>query len=392
MQSLKGFDAYHISLGDEMRGERATMGKSLLDVQRELRIKAAYVSAIENSDLTVFPNHGFVAGYVRSYARYLRMDPEDVYERFCAESGFQGVNAHMLPKEGRTRTGGQKPQLGFNDDPLTQSKIGALVAASSSFDIGASLSGLASILVLGGLITGLGYGGWRVLQEVQRVELTPVAQAAVTEGQGFDPVTPAFSPGAPAPVEDPRGAQLAELFEGAAQSAPNIDPRDGPIAQIDPNLVGSFPGETILEPAVKSEELLIDVALGPRIDTLDETLLEASFARAAEEELGYVEVVALQAAWVRVTTGDGSSLFEKILEPGEAYRLPEGVEDPRLRAGNAGSVYIRLGRQHYGPLGDGPRVAKNVSLLPEEVETTWAEAALSPKDRAILETTVAAAQ
>ena len=34
------FDDFQLRLGDIMRGERATMGKSLLDVQRELRIKA----------------------------------------------------------------------------------------------------------------------------------------------------------------------------------------------------------------------------------------------------------------------------------------------------------------------------------------------------------------
>ncbi len=45
-----GFDAFELRLGDLMRGERATLGKSLLDVQRELRIKAAYIAAIENAD------------------------------------------------------------------------------------------------------------------------------------------------------------------------------------------------------------------------------------------------------------------------------------------------------------------------------------------------------
>ncbi|MEL7276599.1 MAG: RodZ domain-containing protein [Pseudomonadota bacterium] len=374
-----------------MRGERATMGKSLLDVQRELRIKAAYVSAIENSDLSVFPNHGFVAGYVRSYARYLQMDPEDVYERFCYESGFEGVNAHMLPREGR-RSGGQNPQLGFNDDQLTQSKIGALVAASSSFDIAASLSGLASILVLGGLIAGLGYGGWKVLQEVQRVELTPTAQATPQDETLADFSTPTFSPGAPDTPSVTRTDRLTNLYEPAPQSPPKIDPRDGPIAQIDPNLVGSFPGEPLLEPAIPTENLMIDLALGPRVDRLDETLLNATFARAEEEEQNFIEVVAVQAAWVRVSLANGAKLFEKILEPGEAYRLPEGVEEPLLRAGNAGSVYIRLGGQHYGPLGDGPRVAKNVSLIREDVLDTWSEAALSAKDRAVLQTAVAEAQ
>ena len=73
---IKSFDDFELKLGDVMRGERATMGKSLLDVQRELRIKATYIAAIENSDPSAFDTPGFIAGYVRSYARYLNMDPE----------------------------------------------------------------------------------------------------------------------------------------------------------------------------------------------------------------------------------------------------------------------------------------------------------------------------
>jgi broad specificity phosphatase PhoE len=37
-EGLRGFDDYDVSLGDLMRGERATLGKSLLDAQRELRL------------------------------------------------------------------------------------------------------------------------------------------------------------------------------------------------------------------------------------------------------------------------------------------------------------------------------------------------------------------
>ena len=85
---VNGFDSYTLLLGEELRGERATLGKSLLQVQKDLKIKAAYISAIENCDLDAFPNKGFVAGYIRSYARYLNLNPEEIYERFCTESGF----------------------------------------------------------------------------------------------------------------------------------------------------------------------------------------------------------------------------------------------------------------------------------------------------------------
>ena len=85
---VNGFDSYDIRLGEELRGERATLGKSLLNVQKDLRIKAAYIAAIENCDLNAFPNKGFIAGYVRSYARYLNLNPETTFERFCLESGY----------------------------------------------------------------------------------------------------------------------------------------------------------------------------------------------------------------------------------------------------------------------------------------------------------------
>lgn len=95
----KGFDDFDLRLGDIMRGERATMGKSLLDVQRELKIKATYIAAIENSDPSAFETPGFIAGYVRSYARYLALDPEWAFETFCREADFATLSG--LEQNGR---------------------------------------------------------------------------------------------------------------------------------------------------------------------------------------------------------------------------------------------------------------------------------------------------
>ena len=96
----KGFDDFELRLGDVMRGERATLAKSLLDVQRELRIKASHIAAIEACDVDAFETPSFIAGYVRSYARYLGMDPDWAFETFCRESGFEtahGMSPSALP-------------------------------------------------------------------------------------------------------------------------------------------------------------------------------------------------------------------------------------------------------------------------------------------------------
>ena len=107
----RGQGPYEFALGDELRGERATLGKTLLDIQRDLRIKAAYIAAIEDAKPEVFPNPSFIAGYVRSYARYLQLDPDEVFRRFCQESGFAGAEGRaggpeVGRREGEGREGG----------------------------------------------------------------------------------------------------------------------------------------------------------------------------------------------------------------------------------------------------------------------------------------------
>ena len=84
----KSFDDYEISLGDIIRGERATQGKSVTDVRLELRLNKSYIVAIEQGDVSAFRTPKFVRGYVCSYAEYLGINPEEAFEIFCAETGF----------------------------------------------------------------------------------------------------------------------------------------------------------------------------------------------------------------------------------------------------------------------------------------------------------------
>ena len=64
----RGFDDYELRLGDIMRGERATKGKSLLDVQRDIKIKAEYLAGIEDADLSeigdAMPGLGMIGLFV----------------------------------------------------------------------------------------------------------------------------------------------------------------------------------------------------------------------------------------------------------------------------------------------------------------------------------------
>ncbi|MHA3978583.1 helix-turn-helix domain-containing protein [Halovulum sp. GXIMD14794] len=378
---LRGFDAYEVRLGDHLRGERATLGKSLLDVQRELRIRASYIAAIENCDMAVFPNPGFVAGYVRSYARYLKLNPDEVFARFCHESGFDGVNAALQNRKSDTagKIVSSGPVKVASDDPLMRS----LRVPASDLQPGMlermSVSAIGSVLVLAMLVGGVAYGGYRVLQNIQRVTIVPVDQRPDTlsdlTGLSAPSVgTETAALDGTAADERTDDIELARLYQPRELEVPVVESRDGPIVDINPAQSGYFMTASAEQPIEAETPAPEDVLNAVMAIDPDEPLVREPASAPM------VHVVAQQPAWVRIYLGDGTVLFEKILETGETYTLPTDIDQaPLLRAGNAGSVYIALNETSYGPMGKGASVIKNVSLLPDDVREAWPEVADPPE-------------
>lgn len=364
--------SYEFVLGDELRGERATMGKSLLDVQRDLRIKAAYIAAIENAEPEVFPNPAFIPGYVRSYARYLNLDPDEIYARFCRQSGFSASSAASRPEAVRM-TSGARPSGGFRPDfPM---------ASVSSALPNLPVAALFSLMVLVALLGGLGYGAWTVLENIQRVEFAPVEEVPVAtvaiealetpEGSALE--EPALSDLA-SPVA---AIALADLYRQQDLEVPILVPRDGPIAAIDPDGGGllasrgaerlTIPGKTLLADASAA---LIET--GPALQQLLSKEPAPDPQVTATAERVPVTVLAERAAWIRVYLENGTVIFERILERGEAYSPPADLEAPLIWAGNSGSVYVRVGDTLRGPLGPGTRAVRDVVLEPQALTDRFA--------------------
>ena len=78
-----------------------------------------------------------------------------------------------------------------------------------------------------------------------------------------------------------------------------------------------------------------------------------------------------------VSAADGTVLFEKILNAGERYAVPQLQEAALLRAGNSGSIYFVVNGQTFGPASPGAAVVKNVALSAEALTQTYAAADIS---------------
>ena len=136
----------------------------------------------DSCDPGAFDTPGFVAGYVRSYAKYLGMDSEEVLQQFCAESGFQTVSAlaqgssakkpqslaPLLPKQNNAGSTDI-----FKTSPL------AMEPPDAGFLETLEMRAIASVAVLASLIGVIGFGAWSLLQEVQQVKLTPAENTPI---------------------------------------------------------------------------------------------------------------------------------------------------------------------------------------------------------------------
>ncbi len=368
---VKGFDDFEMTLGDLMRGERATLGKSLLDVQRELRIKASYISAIENADPDAFDTPGFIAGYVRSYARYLGMDAEDVFLKFCQESGFSTAHGMSEKAAGRKAVAAVPvSSKSISNDTLFSRPNAGSMATSAGVLSNIQPGAIGSVSVLVALIASLGYGGWSILQEIQKVKVTPVENTPIVLSDLGEMANDNIDAMSPNVDQIASREKIDRLYRPNALDVPILVSRDAPISTLDPRQNGSFAasnGDT--STAIAS--VIADV-LSPNIADIQADALQASMPQVLETTPPELALFATREAWVQVKSATGSVIFEKVMAAGEEYVLPQTENAPSLRAGMSGSVYFAVNGDLYGPAGRGTSVVKGVPLSVDDLTATFA--------------------
>ena len=372
----KGFDDYEVRLGDLLRGERATLGKSLMDVQRELRINATYIAAIENCDYGAFETPSFVSGFVRSYARYLKLDQEQVYRQFCEESGF--VPSHGLADEASTLRNGRAvpvagPMTSDMDDAIFSKSPSAIVPNKKAWTDQFEAAAVGSIAVLCLLVAGLGYGAWSVFQEIQKVQVVPSENTPVVQSEfNRSDVESASTADVVGVSLDQRADKLERMYRPPALDTPILVARDAPISTLDPNRFANFP-----EP--KTDQTLptfagLDAIIADVVEEVSREDIASTAPQVVEDLPPTIAIVATREAWVQVTSSTGSVILAKIMQPGEEFTLPQTEGSPTMRAGMSGSVYFSVNRELYGPAGAGSNVVKNVELSVASLSEAYAPA------------------
>ena len=373
----KGFDDFELKLGDTLRGERATLGKSLLEVQNEQKIKACYISAIENCDPLAFDTPGFVAGYVRSYARYLNLEPDEVFTKFCSESGFATVHG-MSDKASSIKANSNSvllPSENFIDgeELFRKSPTAILDSSANTFDK-IEPGAIGSLAALICVVCGIGYGGLTLFNQIQTVEISPSEASPIVLTE-ISSVILREENNDSLKTNLATSEQLDRLYRPQALEVPVLTARDAPISTLDPSFSNNFD----IEEKLNISEIVTNGSETGITEKLLNKGLEETSIQVVQELPPSIAVLVAENAWVQITAADGTVIYENIMLPGEEFVLPQLEIPPKLRAGMSGYVYFSVNGELFGPVGSGTSVRKNVELSATNIASTLQTPELSNK-------------
>jgi cytoskeletal protein RodZ len=366
-------------VGEFLQERREDLGLDLDEIGAMLRIKPAYLAALEQSRTQDLPGPTYAIGFVRAYADFLGLDSEAVLTRFKAEAA--GVTA--------------RPDLAL-PVPLGERSLpgGALVL-------------VAMILAL------CGYGIWYYLSTEERgrpervaavpasLQASPPPAVVPPSGEPATPAdadnsaqppaqpnlsgaaagstplpAPAISPAPPAPQPSatasgtpPTGAPQVQpkpgdsLAPGALltpiERNPPPAPASAPLPQAaqrtTPPTSQTTPAPQATQPAAASQPTPQVASVTP-----------ASPAPPVSAADGKVTIKALADCWIRVRAADQSIVFSRVLKSGETYTVPQrsGLS---LRTGNAGALEIAVDGKVVPSIGSIGAMRRDVVLDPAEL-------------------------
>jgi cytoskeleton protein RodZ len=412
------FDHALPSVGRDLRAAREDIGLTVEEVAAHLRIRADYLAAIEAENFEALPAPAYATGFLRSYARFVGLEPERVVAAYKTEAAPRGGKA----------------TLNF-PTPLDEPRRPRGLVLVGAF--------LVALMV---------YGGWSVMRTRDRLALdyVPAPPARLTALIGTTPIidaVPATRALTPMPVE-PRGGALAAAVDqpgrsrasGIAENAlvaavaargpafedattavrrpGTVDRMQGYLAPVTGGAVprpaqlpaGATVGYYDLQ-AETAPEAAMAVAAAPLSTAVsgdDEAARPANAVQAAmtppaspqplppvpavaasepppsppvapTAASGYVPQtygmanadsrVLLRAradSWVQVQGPNNELLLTRILRTGDTYRAPNRA-DIVMMTGNAGALEVIVDGRALGPLGGEGQVRRNVPLVPDQL-------------------------
>lgn len=85
-----------IGIGDALRDAREEQGRSIEEAARDTRVRGDYLVALEEERFDVFGGDVYAKGFLSSYARYLRVDPQPLLDAYRRNVQHDDISASSI--------------------------------------------------------------------------------------------------------------------------------------------------------------------------------------------------------------------------------------------------------------------------------------------------------
>src|SRR5450759_5714097 len=93
-------DPADVGFGEELRRNRLAREVSLQSIATATKISVRSLEALERGDFARLPAPVFTRGFIRAYASYLGLDPEEMVNAYLSDTS----SASPRPRAGNNRT------------------------------------------------------------------------------------------------------------------------------------------------------------------------------------------------------------------------------------------------------------------------------------------------
>nr|WP_220790304.1 helix-turn-helix domain-containing protein [Gluconacetobacter takamatsuzukensis] len=329
-------------VGPALRARREQLGWALPDVATWLRIRLAFLEAMEDDRVKDLPGNVYTLGFLRTYAQALGLDAEALVARFKAEARGS-IDC--------------KPELSF-----------PAPASSGAMPVGV-------MVLLGGVIIILAYVGWYRMTGGQSTPPQPVpsvfsaipgmTRQAPTSPQVASVLPPERAPIPPRPLSEPEKSAITEgdiPAEPTPAPGSHAEPDGQPTLSADGSDAPAAPAgaPAPAQPAVPGTAPAA-VATAP--------VPAPVAAPAAAAPAGQIVLTASAQTWVQVRVAGGSVIYDHILQAGESWTAPQDKADLLLTVGNAGGLVVSADGVTTQPLGRNGAVRRNLPLTREAIRS-----------------------
>lgn len=125
------------AIGDSLREARTRRGLSAADVQKGIRIRERYLTALEEEKWELLPGDAYTKGFLRTYAEFLGLDGNLYVDEYNTRISSHDEERQLVPQ---SLTAAHRKRRGVLRTLMALFVLGAAVAAFAALGLGTSSS------------------------------------------------------------------------------------------------------------------------------------------------------------------------------------------------------------------------------------------------------------